>query len=244
MVNILINSAIIFIIVLLDCSVVSDSLRPPWTDCPWDSPGKSPGVGCRFLLQGIVPTQGLNLGLPHCRQILDHLSHQGSPIIIINIYNIIYYIIIHLLLFIIKYLYLSQSLLSVCPCLCLSHTHSSVSVTRICRWRFQKGMYQAQVFGPTGIPSEHLKVTEGGRRQEERLPLCLLTGCPLLSQILSCPVWQLPTHLMCGQFLGIAGGQGFHGPEVPRDMGAAMGVATPLLRARRLLDIFFFFQFF
>ena len=24
-------------------------------------------------------TQGLNPGLPHCRQILFHLSHQGSP---------------------------------------------------------------------------------------------------------------------------------------------------------------------
>ena len=35
-------------------------------------------VGCHFLLQGIFPTQGLNLGLPHCRQMLYHLSHQGS----------------------------------------------------------------------------------------------------------------------------------------------------------------------
>ena len=26
--------------------------------CPWDSPGKSTGVGCHFLLQGIFPTQG------------------------------------------------------------------------------------------------------------------------------------------------------------------------------------------
>ena len=36
------------------------------------------GVGCHFLLQGIFPTQGLN---PHLyyRQILYHLSHQGSP---------------------------------------------------------------------------------------------------------------------------------------------------------------------
>ena len=25
------------------------------------------------------PTQGSNLGLPHCRQMLYHLSHQGSP---------------------------------------------------------------------------------------------------------------------------------------------------------------------
>ena len=31
------------------------------------------------LLQGIFPTQGLNTGLLHCRQILYHLSHQGSP---------------------------------------------------------------------------------------------------------------------------------------------------------------------
>ena len=41
---------------------------------PWDSPGKNTGVGCRFLLQGIFPTQGLNPGLPHCRQTLYHLS--------------------------------------------------------------------------------------------------------------------------------------------------------------------------
>ena len=28
--------------------------------CPWDSPGKSTGVGCHALLQGILPAQGLN----------------------------------------------------------------------------------------------------------------------------------------------------------------------------------------
>ena len=33
---------------------------------------------CHALLQGIFPTQGSNPGLPHCRQILYHLSHQGS----------------------------------------------------------------------------------------------------------------------------------------------------------------------
>ena len=43
-----------------------------------DSPGKNTGVGCHDLLQGIFPTQGLNPGLPHCRQILYHLSHQGN----------------------------------------------------------------------------------------------------------------------------------------------------------------------
>ena len=44
-------------------SVVSDSLQPhgryPTRPChPWDFPGKNTGVGCRFLLQGIFPTQG------------------------------------------------------------------------------------------------------------------------------------------------------------------------------------------
>ena len=36
------------------------------------------GVGCHSLLQGIFLTQGLNLGLLHCRKILHRLSHQGS----------------------------------------------------------------------------------------------------------------------------------------------------------------------
>ena len=36
-------------------------------------------MGCHFLLQRIFPTQGLNPCLPHYRQMLYHLSHQGSP---------------------------------------------------------------------------------------------------------------------------------------------------------------------
>ena len=40
--------------------------------------GKSPGVGCHSLLQGIFPTQQSNPGLLHCRRIL-YLLHQGSP---------------------------------------------------------------------------------------------------------------------------------------------------------------------
>ena len=43
------------------------------------SPGKNTGMGCHALLQCIFPTQGLNPDLPHCRRILYHLSHQGSP---------------------------------------------------------------------------------------------------------------------------------------------------------------------
>ena len=38
--------------------------------CPRDFPGKNTGVGCHSLLQGIFPTQGLNLDFLHCRQIL------------------------------------------------------------------------------------------------------------------------------------------------------------------------------
>ena len=60
-------------------SVVSDSLRPQGLYSPWNSPGQNTGMGSRSLLQGIFPNQGLNPGLPHCRQILYQLSHKGSP---------------------------------------------------------------------------------------------------------------------------------------------------------------------
>ena len=36
-------------------------------------------MGSHSHLQGIFPTQGWNPGLPHCRQVLYQLSHQGSP---------------------------------------------------------------------------------------------------------------------------------------------------------------------
>ena len=59
--------------------VVSSSLQPHGLYSPWNSPGQNTGVGILALLQGIFPTQGLNPGLSHCRQVLDQLSHQGSP---------------------------------------------------------------------------------------------------------------------------------------------------------------------
>ena len=54
-------------------SVVSDSVQPHGPQptrllCPRDSPGKNTGVGCYALLQGIFPTQGLNL---HLLSLLD-----------------------------------------------------------------------------------------------------------------------------------------------------------------------------
>ena len=54
-------------------------LGPTRLLCPSNSLGKNTGIGCHFQLQGIFPTQGLNLGLLHCMQILYHLSHQESP---------------------------------------------------------------------------------------------------------------------------------------------------------------------
>ena len=53
---------------------------PQGSSVPGDSPGKNTEAGWHALLQGIFPTQGLNLGLPHFRWILYQLSHQGNII--------------------------------------------------------------------------------------------------------------------------------------------------------------------
>ena len=57
------------------CDPMACSLQAP---LPVWFPSKNTGVGCHCLLQGIFLTQGSNLGLLHCRQILYHLSYQGS----------------------------------------------------------------------------------------------------------------------------------------------------------------------
>ena len=67
-------------------SVVSNSLQSHglWSSrllCPWDSPGKNPGVGCPVLLQGIFPTRDQTC--ISCGSSLQAesspLSHLGSP---------------------------------------------------------------------------------------------------------------------------------------------------------------------
>ena len=64
---------ILWITLCVSCSAVSDSATPRTVParlhCPWNSPGKNTGVGCHSLFQGIIPTQGWNLSLLHCRQI-------------------------------------------------------------------------------------------------------------------------------------------------------------------------------
>ena len=59
----------------MDCSLPGS--KEPLS--PWNFPGKSTGVGCHFLLQGIFPTQGLKPGLLHWQAHSLPLSHQGNP---------------------------------------------------------------------------------------------------------------------------------------------------------------------
>ena len=58
---------------ILQARFWSGELLPSPEDVPF-SRGSS-------LLQRIVPTQGLNLGLPHCRHSLYHLSHRETHIV-------------------------------------------------------------------------------------------------------------------------------------------------------------------
>ena len=63
-------------------SVMCNCLWPPGLYlCPWIFPGKNTGVGCHSLLQGIFPTQGLNLGLLHCvgRFFTVCATREGTP---------------------------------------------------------------------------------------------------------------------------------------------------------------------
>ena len=59
-------------------SVMSNYLQPHELYSPWNSPGQNTGEGSLSLLQGMFPTQGLNPGLLHCRQVLYQLNHKGS----------------------------------------------------------------------------------------------------------------------------------------------------------------------
>ena len=56
--------------------------------CPWDSPGKNTGVGCRDLLQGIFLTQGSNLCLLRWLAGSLPLVQPGKPHLIDDTYSI------------------------------------------------------------------------------------------------------------------------------------------------------------
>ena len=81
--NIRLSAVNIWSAVKVSHTVLSDSLWshglwPTWFLRPYNSPGKSTGMGCHFLLQEIFLTQGSNPGLLHCRRILYHLSYWSA----------------------------------------------------------------------------------------------------------------------------------------------------------------------
>ena len=67
------------------CGLVAKSFPTLCLPVDCSPPGKNPGVNCRFPLQQIFPTQGLNLRFLHCRWSTafqaesSPLSHQESP---------------------------------------------------------------------------------------------------------------------------------------------------------------------
>ena len=72
------NSSSVSHLVMFDFATPWTVAQEPRLLCPWDSPGKNTWGGSCSLLQGIFPNQRSNPGLLHCRQILYHLTHQGS----------------------------------------------------------------------------------------------------------------------------------------------------------------------
>ena len=60
------------------CLTLCNPHEPAMLFYPWNSSDKNTGVGSHSFLQGIFLTQGSHPGLVHPRQILYHLSHQGS----------------------------------------------------------------------------------------------------------------------------------------------------------------------
>ena len=74
------NSAVLCLVTQL-CPTLCDHMdcSLPVSSVHEDSPGKNTGMGCHALLTGALPNLGIEPGLPHCRWILYHKSHQGSP---------------------------------------------------------------------------------------------------------------------------------------------------------------------
>ena len=60
-------------------SAVSNPLRPHGLYSLWNSPDQNTGVGSYSLLQGIIPTQGSNPGLPQLQAVSLPAEPQGKP---------------------------------------------------------------------------------------------------------------------------------------------------------------------
>ena len=69
------------VLVAQQCLILQPcGLQPIRSLCPWNYPDKNTGVDYHSLIQEIFQTQGLDLGLLHCRRFLYPLplSHKGS----------------------------------------------------------------------------------------------------------------------------------------------------------------------
>ena len=69
---------------MLHHSVKSDYLQPHGLQptsllCPWEFSRQEYWSGLPCPAPGDLPNSGVKPRSPHCRQILYHLSHQGSP---------------------------------------------------------------------------------------------------------------------------------------------------------------------
>ena len=132
---------------LLSCFICVQLIASLWTVaarvlCQWNYPGKNIGVGCHTLLQGIFPIQGSNPGLPHCRQILYCLSHQGSPTMCISTLSLFHPIVMNicflnslLLQITIQQIYLCVSLLPVYEVFSREYTYICVCPEELLRHR-------------------------------------------------------------------------------------------------------------
>ena len=69
---------------------MSDSLWPhgQWSLPGWDFSGKSTGVGCHFLLQGLFLTQGSNQSLPPLQADILPYEPPGKPLAPSSLFNI------------------------------------------------------------------------------------------------------------------------------------------------------------
>ena len=70
------------VLIAQSCPTLCDPIdcSPPGSSAHRILQGRILGVGWHSLLQDIFLTQGSNLGLQHCRQILYCLSHKGRPL--------------------------------------------------------------------------------------------------------------------------------------------------------------------
>ena len=68
------------VLVAQSCSTLCDptDCSPPGSSVHGILQARTLEWGSHFLLQGVFPTQGLNLGLLHCKQILYLLSYQEA----------------------------------------------------------------------------------------------------------------------------------------------------------------------